>query len=109
MIHELKTLPQYFNAVVSGEKYFEVRKLDRPFRVGDLLALNEYDGEKKAYTGRCCVVYVDYILDDATYCKSGYVTMSVKPCSVMKHDRPINMQRLCADYAIPLAPLPEVN
>ncbi len=45
MIHELKILPKYFNAVISGEKTFEIRKNDRPFHKGDLLALNEFDGE----------------------------------------------------------------
>ena len=30
MIHELKTLPEYFEAVIKGEKLFEVRKFDRP-------------------------------------------------------------------------------
>ena len=28
MIHALKTLPEYFEAVVKGEKLFEVRKND---------------------------------------------------------------------------------
>ena len=39
MIHELKILPEYFNAVISGEKTFEICKNDRPFHKGDL---NEY-------------------------------------------------------------------
>jgi hypothetical protein len=82
MIHELKTLPEYFNAVLSGEKTFEVRKNDRPFHKGDLLALNEYDPEGKCYTGRSCLVYIDYILDNTDYCKSGYVIMAIKPCEV---------------------------
>lgn len=38
-IHELKTLPEYFEAVQSGAKTFEVRKNDRGFQVGDLLIL----------------------------------------------------------------------
>ncbi len=54
MIHELKILPNYFADVVSGKKQFEVRKADRPFREGDLLALNEY--ENKMYTGNSCLV-----------------------------------------------------
>ena len=51
MIHELKTLPIYFEEVIEGRKSFEVRKNDRNFKVGDMLALNEYDAEKKEYTG----------------------------------------------------------
>jgi len=63
MIHELKILPEYFEDVISGRKTFEIRKNDRPFKKGDLLALNEHDG--KSYTGNSCVVYVDYLTDDA--------------------------------------------
>ena len=84
MIHELKILPNYFEEVISGKKTFEVRKNDRDFKVGHLLALNEYDAEKKEYTGNSCLVYVDYILKDDNYCKSGYVIMSIKPCCVSK-------------------------
>ena len=61
MIHELKILPEFFKAVISGEKTFEIRKYDRPFHKGDLLALNEYDSEKRIYTGNSCLVYIDYI------------------------------------------------
>ena len=39
MIHELKTLPEYWDAVNSGAKTFEVRKNDRDFKVGDILHL----------------------------------------------------------------------
>lgn len=86
MIHELKTLPTYFNDVIEGKKTFEVRKNDRPFEVGDLLALNEYDAKIECYTGRSCCVYIDYILNDAEYCKSGYVVLGIKPCTVEKHN-----------------------
>lgn len=39
MIHELKILPEYFEAVTSGRKQFEIRKNDRDFKVGDQLIL----------------------------------------------------------------------
>ena len=103
MIHELKILPVYFDAVVSGKKTFEVRKNDRPFHEGDLLALNEFDAEHKCYTGNSVLVYIDYILDDADYCKSGYVVMSIKPCAVYKFMSPHNSAKLCEDYSVPLA------
>lgn len=80
MIHELKTLPKYFKAVMDGEKTFEIRTNDRPFQKGDLLALNEYDGQ--AYTGNSCLVAVDYILDDPEYVKKDMVVMAIKPCNV---------------------------
>lgn len=103
MIHELKLLPKYFADVLSGKKTFEIRKYDRPFSEGDLLALNEYDADNKYYTGNSCLVYVDYILDDADYCKEGYVVMSIKPCVVHKVGRPVNHCSLAEDYSVPLA------
>ena len=80
MIHELKTLPGYFEDVLAGRKSFEVRKNDRDFREGDLLALNEYG--KDGYTGRCCLVSIDYILNDKNYCLKDYVILGIKPCGV---------------------------
>lgn len=81
MIHELKTLPEYFKAVADGSKTFEVRKNDRPFHVGDFLALNEY--EKGDYTGRCLIVRVTYILNDQKYCKNGYSVIGIEGRSIM--------------------------
>jgi len=40
--HQLKTWPEYFERVASGDKPFEYRQADRPFAVGDLLHLREY-------------------------------------------------------------------
>lgn len=39
VVHELKTLPVYFDAVERGEKTFEVRKDDRGFQKGDTVRL----------------------------------------------------------------------
>lgn len=103
MIHELKILPYYFSAVISGEKTFEVRKNDRPFHKGDLLALNEYDDKNKMYTGNSCLVYVDYILNDAEYVKSGTVIMAIKPCSVIRHTETFNPAKIGKDFSVPYA------
>lgn len=51
-VHDLKIWPKPFEAVLSGEKTYEVRKADRPFKVNDILMLMEWDPERKAYTGR---------------------------------------------------------
>lgn len=61
-IHELKILPEYFDAVRCGDKRFEIRKNDRNFLRGDILRLNEWDGEK--YTGESIDVLVRYVLYD---------------------------------------------
>ena len=105
MIHALKQLPEYFDSVVFGEKGFEVRKNDRPFRVGDLLALNEWDAEIERYTGRSCLVYIDYILNDEAYCKEGYVILGIKPCEVMAYNNLVRVNPLSnrGTYAVLLA------
>lgn len=81
MIHELKTLPEYFEAVQRLQKNFEVRKNDRPFEVGDFLALNEWS-EDTGYTGRCMLLEITYILDSSEYCKDRYVILGLFPLSI---------------------------
>lgn len=103
MIHALKQHPKHFEPVISGKKLFEVRKNDRDYKVGDLLALNEYDPETKSYTGASVLVYVDYILDNPEYCKEGYVVMSIKPCCIKQCETPFNPVIGCNDYSVPLA------
>ena len=60
--HELKILPQYFQAVWNGTKNFELRKNDRDYKVGDILILREYNNGE--YTGSFLKVIVTYILKD---------------------------------------------
>ena len=73
--HYLKILPEYYEAVKRGDKMFEVRLNDRDYKVNDVLHLQEFtDGH---YTGRELVVAVTYTLDNPTYCKEGYIIMSL--------------------------------
>ncbi len=58
-IHELKCWPIYFKALLDGSKTFEVRRNDRNFAVGDLLALREWVGN---YTGRQITARVTYVM-----------------------------------------------
>jgi hypothetical protein len=62
MTHALKTWPEYYKAVDSGEKTFEVRRFDRPFKVGDTLLLQEWDYTKGQYTGKELKRHITYIL-----------------------------------------------
>lgn len=80
MVHELKTWPQYFEAVSSGVKRFEIRKDDRGFKVGDTLRLLEFDPETKAYSGRSCEVCVTYLTDYEQ--ANGRVVMSIEPANL---------------------------
>ena len=62
-IHELKTWPEYFSAVMNGTKTFEFRSsFDLDFQVGDTLYLREWDQKTKEYSGRVLYVDVPYIL-----------------------------------------------
>jgi ASC-1-like (ASCH) protein len=76
-VHELKILPEYFDAVRCGDKRFEIRKNDRNFHSGDILRLKEWDGQK--YTGEEIDVLVRYILYgiDEYGLSEGYCIMSI--------------------------------
>lgn len=76
--HELRTWPEYFQAVRDGLKTFEVRKNDRFFQVGDILLLREYEPEPDKYTGRQLKAIITYILDDFPGLSSGWVVMGMK-------------------------------
>lgn len=73
-IHELKIEPKYMIEKIKGNKPWEIRKNDRDFKVGDLLFLRVWNGEK--YTGHEMYQTVDYIFSDAEYLQNGYVILS---------------------------------
>lgn len=58
--HELKTWPEPFQAVLDGSKRHEIRRFDREFQTGDLLALREFS-VISGYTGREVIVEVTYV------------------------------------------------
>ena len=78
MEHELKILPEYFEALRSSRKKFELRRNDRGFSVGDILILREWNG--KDYSGRCVRCHVDYMLENCDGLDPRYVIMSVSLC-----------------------------
>ena len=76
-IHELKILPEYYDAVRCGDKRFEIRKNDRDFHSGDILRLKEWDGQR--FTGEeldALVRYVYYGIDEYGLAE-GYCIMSI--------------------------------
>lgn len=74
MIHELKILPEYFEAVTSGRKQFEIRKNDRDYEVGDRLYFREWNGEN--FTGDSYKAEVTYITDYMQ--RNGYVVLGIE-------------------------------
>lgn len=89
--HELKILPEYFNAVIDGSKTFELRNNDRDFQKGDTLILKEYEtlfitvgqyGEelkrKGGYTGRTIEKQITYVLKDIPGLYKNYAILAIK-------------------------------
>lgn len=78
MQHELKTLPDPFEATRQGIKKFEFRKNDRKFRVHDVLLLREWDPTSEQYTKRELYTRISYILRGPEFVvPEGYVIMSM--------------------------------
>lgn len=76
-VHDLKILPEYFEAVIDGDKTAEIRKSDRDFNVGDELWLQEWDG--KDYTGRVIVREISHIVKGGQYgIEKGYDLLSIR-------------------------------
>lgn len=78
MVHHLKTWPEYFKPVAQGIKLFEIRKDDRPYKVGDILHLQEFEPTKSGYTGKELLMQVTYILRGFPFVPDGYVAMGIK-------------------------------
>ncbi len=60
IVHK-KIWPEYFDAVASGKKKFELRLDDFEIHEGDTLALEEWDPKTKEYTGRRIEKKVTYV------------------------------------------------
>lgn len=86
MTHELKIKPEYFEAVRSGQKTFELRKNDRNYQVGDLLTLREWDGTQ--YTGRSVHRRIAYTLDPGVVmaCEPGYLVLGLEAVDCEQED-----------------------
>lgn len=84
---EKKVQPPYFEAILKGDKNFEVRLNDFECNEGDVLVLREWDPEKKDYTGRTLEKKITYIVrtKDLPFWskeevgKNGYQIIGFKP------------------------------
>lgn len=102
-VHRLKTVQPYYDAVASGMKSFDIRRADRPFRVGDHLMLEEYAG--LAYTGRTEHRVITYVMDDPQYVKPGTVVLGIR--DVALGDWPLDQLEVSDPVAPEHAPQPE--
>ena len=57
-----KVWREYFEKIISGKKKLELRLADFEVNEGDTLVLEEWDKDKKEYTGRKIEVVATYIL-----------------------------------------------
>lgn len=76
--HNIKLSSLYFDDVASGRKSFEIRYNDRPYTLGDKICFQEVDEIGSLYTGRKFIATITYLLNNARYCKEGYVTFSLE-------------------------------
>ena len=84
--HYLKTWPEFYKEILSGNKTFEIRKNDRKFAAGDTLVLQEWDpilvdrdNPSSGYTGNDIRRRVDYVLtsDKSAGLIAGYCVMTI--------------------------------
>ena len=86
MIHAKKVKPEYFEALLRGDKTFELRREepDEPeYAVGDYLAVNEFcvglQGSRVGdYTGRCLLYEITYVLRDSPLLAKGVVALGLR-------------------------------
>lgn len=81
-VHDLKIRCEFYSALMSGVKRFEIRKNDRGFRVGHTLRLHEWEpgdipGGEGTYTGDHAIAEVLYMTGYG--CEEGYVCMQLGP------------------------------
>lgn len=66
--HQLKIKSEHLNAIIWGDKTFEIRKNDRDFKVGDRVTLIEEEGN------RYLTIRIKYITSYAQ--QDGYIVFS---------------------------------
>ncbi len=59
--HVLKSWIGLFDPIAAGHKPYDLRVLDRDYRIGDICLLREYDPLKRIYTGREVTVEITWI------------------------------------------------
>ena len=59
---EKKCWPEYFQAILDGEKTYELRIADFEANKGDTLLLREWDPKTKEYTGRKLEKQISFVV-----------------------------------------------
>jgi len=78
MLHILKTWPEHFELVRTNKKFFEIRKNDRGFEIGDYLALKEWSPIDRKFSGRVLHFRITCIYQGAQIgIKDGFVILGL--------------------------------
>lgn len=93
--HFLKVVPEYFEALAEGKKGFEIRKDDRDYKEGDNLVMEEYNPEKREYTGRCLTRKIIYVLRNAEPygLREGFCILQIEKLHKNHKRSPQNLQQ----------------
>lgn len=67
MKHDLKCWPDQFKRIRAGQKTHEVRRADRPYAVGHVLALREWDPATETYSGEQLLAAVTHLTEPGTF------------------------------------------
>lgn len=81
-VHKVKCWPNYYDAIVAGDKRFDVRRDDRGYQKGDIVCLQKYDPKTCRFVGsRATMPYsiekeIKYILTGGQFgIEPGYVVL----------------------------------
>lgn len=66
--HKLKSWPEFFRAIVAGERCHELRRNDRAYQVGDIIELNEFDPVTETFTGAKCLAKITSLTSSDVPC-----------------------------------------
>ena len=78
--HELKVWSQYFKALFTRVKKFEIRKDDRKFEVNDALLLREWSPLDEKYTGTYLKYKITYKVEGGKFgIEKGYCCLGIEP------------------------------
>lgn len=77
-MHTVKCETEWLDAVIAGDKTFELRYDDRGYEVGDYLALEEWDPQTQEYKGQIVIVKVIYAFKDERWLQPNTIAMSIE-------------------------------
>lgn len=89
--HIVKSWTYLYRAAIAGIKTHDIRDMERDYKVGDTLTLQEFNHETGQYTGRESLFEITYITDKNTPCAMSscaldrkYMILSIKLIKVLK-------------------------